>query len=612
MEETTSPSSARVWKRPALFLGYTLLFAAPLWALASPFLLWLLDALAGEGRPPGIGQLLLLAGGGILLNVPANILLRIAESRPRWRPTCMAAQWLLAAAWWWGACWVSGWSARSVAAVPGISLAALLFWLTHHLRERRRRRRLNRLSCRLTSEAADTVSDHAMPPAGPDAMDTIVAGQVPTPLPVALNYLKQSLKTMTDIRGVPCKLDLESPGLFPEDRFIEPALLCAASRFAALYGAHHRNGGIRLEPRLDAAGQTLLLQTDLKKRDLWFVLPEGSPVWRAREALVNQLNQLDPPPRFEARCDSSGYLQFHLALRTDCAVAPEWDAIEQSLGEPAHLLSTCELSSGGNRVYQAGQRILKVERAVPVRNKRLNLAEEAMMLRRLAGLPGVPQRVDFVQHPGFSVLSYDRIEGESLDRHLQRHKDDPAAWFRCLVRLTALLDDLHARGVAHRDLRPDNILVQPDGGIALIDFDQAALALGEARSLDFEGTQLDDLLPCIPFPTLLRTLGLEVRYRTAVEQLECAWKLAQQSNASSPGTAVAYYAWRFGGLTLPGERPWNRRWRMIQPAIAPFLAGARILDLGCNLGLLPLHLKHTGGGQAAGRRRRSGSRVSSG
>jgi len=49
---------------------------------------------------------------------------------------------------------------------------------------------------------------------------------------------------------------------------------------------------------------------------------------------------------------------------------------------------------------------------------------------------------------------------------------------------------------------------------------------------------------------------------------------------------MAYYSWTFGSTALLGERDWLKRWKMMAPALEPLLAGAHILDLGCNLGLL--------------------------
>ena len=46
--------------------------------------------------------------------------------------------------------------------------------------------------------------------------------------------------------------------------------------------------------------------------------------------------------------------------------------------------------------------------------------------------------------------------------------------------VAAELSQLHRRGVAHRDLRTDNVIVAPDGAVELVDFDRAVV--GGTRS----------------------------------------------------------------------------------------------------------------------------------
>ena len=50
----------------------------------------------------------------------------------------------------------------------------------------------------------------------------------------------------------------------------------------------------------------------------------------------------------------------------------------------------------------------------------------------------------------------------------------------------------------------------------------------------------------------------------------------------------AYYSFDFQGFHFPGERPWQERWDNLR-AIRDF-RGLKILELGCNLGLLSCHL----------------------
>lgn len=72
------------------------------------------------------------------------------------------------------------------------------------------------------------------------------------------------------------------------------------------------------------------------------------------------------------------------------------------------------------------------------------------------------------------------IDGVTLDRHSCA---DVASELVLLDRLAKAIDELHARGLAHGDLHPENVLVAPDGSITIIDlFDISQVGAGRIRS----------------------------------------------------------------------------------------------------------------------------------
>jgi 2-polyprenyl-3-methyl-5-hydroxy-6-metoxy-1,4-benzoquinol methylase len=232
--------------------------------------------------------------------------------------------------------------------------------------------------------------------------------------------------------------------------------------------------------------------------------------------------------------------------------------------------------------------------------KPLTLAEEYNVLRRLEGIEGVPQSPSYTEYAGFAVLSYDRIEGQPLLDYLSGRDFERSAWFRCLSELSSLLNLIHKRGVIHRDLRPDNILVGDDGRLGLIDFDQAVAGAYDARQVDILGKPEGTIPPCIAMSELIDMLGLDQEYYAVVDQLTEAWRKAARSDASSPGRNIAYYRWLFGHIELPGERDWSSRWDLIYSGLRGVLPGARVLDLGCNLGLVATHCMLCGAEKVTG------------
>lgn len=93
------------------------------------------------------------------------------------------------------------------------------------------------------------------------------------------------------------------------------------------------------------------------------------------------------------------------------------------------------------------------------------LARERAALQQLAGLAHVPQLL--AHGHGWLVRSW--IDGVPLHRVVAL----PSDFFE---HLAALLAAVHARGVAHNDLHKEpNVLVQPDGRPALVDFQLASV-----------------------------------------------------------------------------------------------------------------------------------------
>jgi tRNA A-37 threonylcarbamoyl transferase component Bud32 len=123
--------------------------------------------------------------------------------------------------------------------------------------------------------------------------------------------------------------------------------------------------------------------------------------------------------------------------------------------------------------YDGGEAILKdfSAKSAPVRwLGRRQLRSERRALDRLAGLAGVPAVLGALPPYG---LFLQPMRGEAITRWRRRPRPEIAPM---LERLAALVGSIHARGVAHLDLRKrDNILVAADGTPSVIDFN-ASLA----------------------------------------------------------------------------------------------------------------------------------------
>jgi len=75
-----------------------------------------------------------------------------------------------------------------------------------------------------------------------------------------------------------------------------------------------------------------------------------------------------------------------------------------------------------------------------------------------------------------------------------------------------------------------------------------------------------------------------------------AWQVAAGAEANQ--VHICYYSMEFDGFHLPGERPWEKRWQLLERYVAA--PNARILELGCNLGLLSTFALRQGAAGALG------------
>ena len=92
--------------------------------------------------------------------------------------------------------------------------------------------------------------------------------------------------------------------------------------------------------------------------------------------------------------------------------------------------------------------------------------------------PGI-QRVLSDPKTPYIVLEY--VEGQNMRAYLRAHGPlSVDEVIRVGIQLSEVLEYVHAQGVVHRDLKPDNIIMQPDGSVRLMDFG-IALRLASRR-----------------------------------------------------------------------------------------------------------------------------------
>ena len=107
--------------------------------------------------------------------------------------------------------------------------------------------------------------------------------------------------------------------------------------------------------------------------------------------------------------------------------------------------------------------------------------KEARKMAKLGGISNVVGVKSVFTQNETAYIVMDFIEGETLQQKMQ--KNGPMDFDSCIRLMTPIMQSLaevHKHGIIHRDISPDNIMVQPDGKPVLLD-------LGAAKDLDIQG-----------------------------------------------------------------------------------------------------------------------------
>ncbi len=132
--------------------------------------------------------------------------------------------------------------------------------------------------------------------------------------------------------------------------------------------------------------------------------------------------------------------------------------------------------------------------------------DEARVLARFTGDPCIVGVRSYFQDNGTSYIVMDFAEGRTLKQYAAAcgGRIDGQDALALLAPLVRSLARVHDAGLLHRDIAPDNIMLQPDGTVKLLDF-------GAARAISVEGEHSNTI-------NVKHGFAPEEQYRTHGEQ----------------------------------------------------------------------------------------------
>src|SRR6266403_129538 len=209
---------------------------------------------------------------------------------------------------------------------------------------------------------------------------------------------------------------------------------------------------------------------------------------------------------------------------------------------------------GMGAVYKARDK--ELDRVVALKLIRPELAKNPEVLRRFKQELILARQVthknvirifDLGQSDGIKFITMDFVEGQNLrELLLERGKFPAEQAARVMLQICRALEAAHTEGVSHRDLKPQNVMLSPDGRVYVMDF-------GIARSAYLPGmTQTGALIGTPEYMSPEQARGE---------------KLTERSDLFSLG--VIFYELLTGKSPYPADAPLGTLWKRLQEKAKP-------------------------------------------
>jgi Tol biopolymer transport system component len=121
--------------------------------------------------------------------------------------------------------------------------------------------------------------------------------------------------------------------------------------------------------------------------------------------------------------------------------------------------------------------------------------------------PNILSIFDVGTHEDHAYAVMELLDGESLRERLLQGPLSVRKATECAIQVTRGLAAAHDKGLVHRDLKPDNIFLLPDGRVKILDFGLARTMAGPGRPIDSVTEEATILSPRTDPGTVMGTVG---------------------------------------------------------------------------------------------------------
>jgi len=142
--------------------------------------------------------------------------------------------------------------------------------------------------------------------------------------------------------------------------------------------------------------------------------------------------------------------------------------------EVAGYRLTRHIGSGGmGDVYKAYHSTLNREAAVKIlyQKELADRFENEAYIQSSVNHPNIARLYEYVSSGEMHCIVMEYVEGESLDSYLHKKgKLSSEETEKILIQIASALAYLHEKDIVHRDIKPQNFKIQPDGTVKMLDF----------------------------------------------------------------------------------------------------------------------------------------------